>query len=334
MEKPLLSIIVPIYNGEKYLHACLDSILNQSYENWELILVDDGSVDNSLAICYDYSNDPRVNVIHRNNEGQAKARNEGFAISRGEYVSFVDCDDWLESDMYESMLTKMLMYQSEIVICGYFKEYKSRTKEVSNDDSLVCLNAEEVLKGIMAGTIGSYLPFMLFKREIIIEPIAIIPFYEDLSTLFKWVSHARKIIVWHKAFYHYRQTKGSSLHSFNPEKEKCLFNAFKERYNYVVKYKLLPGWDSENRRLYIRSCLKLAKDVARTPQYTDQVSEMIRELRKEVRRFLPISLSEIGVKYYIRLRMLMADVYVFIYVLRLSSLLSKGTWERNDDLYI
>ena len=94
MEQSLISIIIPVYNGEKYLRPCIDSILHQTYQHWELLLIDDGSPDSSGAICDEYTNDPRISVVHKENGGQASARNQGVAMAKGEYISFVDCDDW------------------------------------------------------------------------------------------------------------------------------------------------------------------------------------------------------------------------------------------------
>lgn len=328
LEQPLISIIIPIYNGEKYLHPCLESIINQTYKNWELLLIDDGSTDGSAAICDEYCRDSRISVFHRRNGGQATARNEGIAMSKGEYISFVDCDDWLEPNMYESMLNALLSQQSDIVICGYFEEYQTRTKKVMNDGALMCYDTEDAVKRVLEGKIGSYLPFILFKREVIREPIIAISHYEDHATLFKWVSHASKIVVWHKAFYHYRQLEGSSLHSIELDKEINFFKAIKERYYYIVSSGLLPGWEMDNRRLYLHGCLKLAKDLARISSYDSQVRITIEEVRNEIKNFLPVKRNEISTKYYIRLHILLVNVKAFVCILRLSSLLSIRRWKK------
>lgn len=104
MSNILVSIIVPVYNTGKYLYKCLDSILNQTLQEIELILVDDGSDDNSGAICDFYSErDKRVRVIHKKNEGVSIARNVGMQAAKGEYIGFVDSDDWIEKEMYQEM---------------------------------------------------------------------------------------------------------------------------------------------------------------------------------------------------------------------------------------
>ena len=328
MEQSLISIIIPVYNGEKYLRPCIDSILHQTYQHWELLLIDDGSPDSSGAICDEYASDPRISVVHKENGGQASARNQGVAMAKGEYISFVDCDDWLETDMYESMLQTMQAQQAEIIICGYIEEYKSRQKKVHADGEMKVYEASEALKLVLRGKIGSYLWSMLFRREVVQELMPDLNPYEDHATIFKWISHAHRVVVLHQAFYHYRQLESSSLHSYNPKKGNHFFQAIKERYHYIADRNLLPGWESENRILYLRGCIKLTKDLARMPDYDIQLKAIIEEVREELRNFLPISRDEIGTKYYIRLKLLMMDVDVFVRILRLSSVFSKSSTKK------
>lgn len=117
MEK--ISIIVPIYNVEKYLKTCLDSIINQTYQNLEIILVDDGSTDNSGEICEEYrKTDSRIILIHKENEGLSMARNFGLDIASGDYISFVDSDDFIARNMMEALYNRLLETQSDMAICS------------------------------------------------------------------------------------------------------------------------------------------------------------------------------------------------------------------------
>ena len=116
---PELSIIVPVYKVEKYLPKCLDSILAQTFTDFELILIDDGSPDRCGDICDEYAaKDDRLIVIHQENKGVSAARNAGLDIARGEYIGFVDSDDWIEPEMYETMLATAKESEAEIVACG------------------------------------------------------------------------------------------------------------------------------------------------------------------------------------------------------------------------
>lgn len=125
---PLISIIVPVYNTAAYLRRCLDSILSQTYGHWEAILVDDGSTDGSGAICEEYaSRDSRFQVTHRPNSGVAATRNAGLDAATGEYIGFVDSDDWIEPDMFRSMVMAILSRRADIATCNVRIVYPNKT---------------------------------------------------------------------------------------------------------------------------------------------------------------------------------------------------------------
>ena len=127
---PYLSVIVPVYNVEDHLHKCVDSIINQTFQDFEIILVNDGSTDSSPQICEDYlKKDARIKVIHQQNEGVSVARNTGIELAEGDYITFVDSDDWLDAEMYEKMcdITR-LEKTNEVVMCD-FKTVKGNLKE-------------------------------------------------------------------------------------------------------------------------------------------------------------------------------------------------------------
>ncbi len=131
--QPLLSVIVPVYKVEKYLQRCLDSIINQTYKNLEIILVDDGSPDNSGKICDEYAQkDKRIKVIHQKNKGQGAARNAGIIASKGELITFIDSDDWIECNMYEIMISKLLQYNLDIIKCAIVETDGSKIKRELN----------------------------------------------------------------------------------------------------------------------------------------------------------------------------------------------------------
>ena len=132
---PLISVIVPIYNVEKYLDRCVDSIINQTYKNLEIILVDDGSPDNCPQMCDDYAKkDSRIKVVHKENGGLSDARNVGMEVATGEYVSFIDSDDYISLDFYETLLETIVDNDSDIVECGVVKFYEDNSFDKYSDD--------------------------------------------------------------------------------------------------------------------------------------------------------------------------------------------------------
>ena len=132
----IVSVIVPVYNTEKYLRQCVDSIINQTYSNLEIILVDDGSTDKSGEICDDYGRiDNRVKVVHKPNGGQSSARNHALNICSGEYVSFIDSDDWLELDMYERLVTAIKEENAQVAICDIIVWENNRNTKAIHSSS-------------------------------------------------------------------------------------------------------------------------------------------------------------------------------------------------------
>ena len=145
MEQTVISVIVPIYKVEQYLRQCVDSILNQTHSALEVILVDDGSPDGSGKICDEYAaRDSRVRVIHKKNGGLSDARNAGIDIAQGDYIAFVDSDDWLEPDTYESMLAAMEKYQAKLVCAGRF----DNSDETGACTVGLCPEKEELLPAV------------------------------------------------------------------------------------------------------------------------------------------------------------------------------------------
>lgn len=127
-----VSVIVPVYNSRKYLKECIESIINQDLEEIELILVNDGSTDNSLDICQKYAmKDSRIKIIDKPNGGVSSARNAGILAASGEYIGFVDSDDWIQSEMYSNMYKNIKETGSDICICNYIEESFGNSKPIT-----------------------------------------------------------------------------------------------------------------------------------------------------------------------------------------------------------
>ena len=153
MLENLISVIVPVYNVELYLKRCVDSILEQTYKNLEIILVDDGSTDNSGVICNTYAQvDNRIKVIHKKNGGLSDARNKGLDIANGKYVSFIDSDDWIEKSMYLDCISSLERYKANIIICRRYRAYDDKRKNIEEYKRypLNCLmSTEDALSNFM-----------------------------------------------------------------------------------------------------------------------------------------------------------------------------------------
>ncbi len=323
-EQPLVSIVVPVYNGRKYLEQCIASIRAQQCPDWELLLIDDGSTDGSRELCDSYAADTRIHSFHQPNSGAAAARNHGIAQARGSWICFADCDDWMEPAMLDSMLAAARQNDAQVAVCGYVAEYAHHSKQVACCQQPTVLQASEASQMLLEGKIGSYMWTFLFKREMVCEPVFNLKVYEDHATLFKWVAHAQRVVLMPQTFYHYRQLDNSLLHASGRKASRDFFLAAKERYQYIERRRLFPGWEAKNRSLYLASCIKYTKDLARMDNYGPEQRQMIEEARDELRRFMPVGSSELSRKNYIRLRMLMKNVDLYVRLLRLSSVFSLG----------
>lgn len=206
MSTPKVSIIVPVYNAEKYINHCVDGILAQTFTDWELLLVDDGSPDKSGEICDDYAKlDKRIRVFHKENGGVSSARQTGIEKAIGEYSIHVDPDDWVEPDMLEELYRKAKNDNADMVICDFIYEYKSR--------SVICkqhideCNAETILKQMFSQELHGSCCNKLIRLECyhkysIRFPKDIIR-WEDLYVVCSLLMHSIKCAYVPKAFYHY-----------------------------------------------------------------------------------------------------------------------------------
>lgn len=169
---PALSIIVPVYKTEKYLPKCIDSILAQTFVDFELILIDDGSPDHCGEICDEYAlKDGRIIVIHQENKGVSAARNAGLDIARGEYIGFVDSDDWIEPEMYEILVTTMVAKSTDVVICGCTQRNGNGDFLLLDFQSEGTYTQEQLLKAMYSkpNPIGGILWNKLFRKSTIGE---------------------------------------------------------------------------------------------------------------------------------------------------------------------
>jgi len=202
--KPLISVIMPIYKVEQYLRKCLDSVLLQTYANLEIILIDDGSPDNCGKICDEYAEkDSRIKVIHKANGGVAAARNSGLNIAKGDYIGFIDSDDWIEPNMYECLLNDILQNECDISMCEFFVERKkSKIWHIPVNKKIA--EADEIIKLSFLNT-NFYAPWSkLYSKKIFLElrypenGIA-----EDMFLFFPIVIKSKKVSFVNVPLYHY-----------------------------------------------------------------------------------------------------------------------------------
>lgn len=251
-----LSVVVPVYNAENYLSRCVNSLLNQTYPLLEIILVDDGSTDSSKEKCDLYAmQDSRVKVIHKTNGGQMSARKAGVRIATGDYISYLDSDDWVESNAYERLIIKLGMYKPDVLSYGLTKDYESGLKvkrpgEIplgmySSDQFWEKMNnaidnSYFYCQGIVVNVFTKIIKSELLKewQEKIDDTLR----YGEDNVLVYWaITHAKTIYVEPSCFYHYCVRKNSTCWEKNNNYKLCLKAIQAMKYAYSdsgSKYKM------------------------------------------------------------------------------------------------
>lgn len=226
--KPLVSVIVPCYKVEQYLPNCIDSVVNQTYDNWELILVDDGSPDNSGRICDGYAaKDNRVKVVHKQNGGLSSARNAGMRIMTGDYVTFLDSDDFLHKDALCLLVACANKYDAQIAQCDFVRGHEMFFPVWNDKEKVVVYDNHTVFTKFAAKIIvwGK-----LYKREVldgIIMPEGIIN--EDDWTTWKLYYMAKKIVVMNRPLYYYTINPDSIMSTAKKKPDTTYYGAYDER---------------------------------------------------------------------------------------------------------
>lgn len=313
MDNPLVSIIVPVYNVERYIHRAVESILNQSYRNIEIILVDDGSSDNCPQICDEYAlKDKRIKVIHKKNGGLSDARNVGINIIKGEYITFVDSDDYIAANAIERFLQEMQAQNVDAICCGF-------SIIDSNGEIYDCCRCEKNIQYTGTDTakrlIQDLYPYnfawaKLYKKKLfdnIRFPTGRL--YEDAATIYKIISKANAVYFMTDCLYYYeRGREGNITSELKSNKaawsyfcgclncrEQIAFCQTKSQFDDMlpVIYKRLNSWC----KLCIEAAMHLGKKEYN--EYCHRVKSILRETASPQTLRLKLILHFCHIYYYL-----------------------------------
>ena len=281
----LISVIVPVYNVEPYIAECIESIQNQTHKNLEIILVDDGSKDISGDICDQYAAyDERIKVIHQENGGISAARNAGLEVAKGDYIAFVDSDDYIAPNMYEDMLRILKENNLDILECTAFRDKGGEIIEGCNDGSLEIFNRDEALKMAMYDCFVAVWS-QLYKRSAIDDvrfPIG--RKFEDTAVSYRFIANTKRVGHINRCYYYYRLNPNSTTQtSFDAKSRWDFVLGYEERLRYAIDHQL-PYVDDCNSLLIkaVLSCLTAyyAKP-AGNEVYYDHCKRMIETYRND-----------------------------------------------------
>lgn len=289
---PLISVIVPVYNAEPYLDKCVASILGQSYANLEVILVNDGSTDASGAICDTYAaKDSRIRVVHKTNGGQSSARNMALDMFTGEYVTFVDSDDWIEPDAYEKMLEMLLQYDQKLVSAGRY-DVDSATEEKRLGlcpAKTEVITAEEMLGRLFTWDGCDSSPCdKMYHRSLFDEiRFPLTSGSEDIAVVYRLIEAAGSAAMYPKPIYNYYH-RANSTSTTTDITEKIFHFAGHTAKVYPYIRETYPNIENQVRNFRIRSLVYtvLTCDMAGKGEWRP-FAEQYHTCRKELRSHLP-----------------------------------------------
>ena len=294
MHKERVSIVVPVYNTEKYLDACIQSVLNQTYEHWELILVNDGSVDNSENICRSYaSNDERILVVSQENRGVSAARNAGIAKATGKYISFLDSDDELERNAIEILLDDIIQYGADISVATKSLVKADGTIQcLDNDGSVTVYEGEEMLeRSLRYAKYTNSLHAQLFSVDFI-NGISFAEGYrinEDGYFLFVCYTQKPRVVQRKTNVYRYFYRENSSSNGKFSEKYFDMLYFSNQKVAYIQEN--IPHLLGEAKNMEARTHLLLLQVLCRTndKQYKNAEKNSVKTVRKLYRYYQPIN---------------------------------------------
>lgn len=272
-KKQLISLIVPVYNAEKYISQCIEGILKQTYSDIEVILVDDGSTDRSGEICDEYAKkDNRIKVIHKENGGASSARNQGMTVAQGLYISFVDADDYVFPDYIEYLYNMLTEYEADISVgtCLKLSEGKktdSQSIKEQYDNTAECFTSEAAIENLLYRKgITGYPVLKLFKKNCIENEkfMENVTYGEDFIFIYHALRNASKVVLGRKIIYIYYQNADSVNHKkIDVQKYRVSWETFeKEIYSVISQTenkKLVKALDSKALIYALDFCTRLVK---------------------------------------------------------------------------
>lgn len=259
----LISIIVPVYNVEPYLDKCLNSIVSQTYKNIEIIIINDGSTDNSYDICKLYEcKDNRIKLINQENKGLSDARNVGIMNSSADYITFVDSDDYISKDFVTSLYETMLEYNADIVVCNYKKVYKNNNTKVNlkskkNKKSIKHYSNIEAVEDILSGNfyLNNVVWNKLFKKSLFLDNDVLFPskkIYEDTFVMYKLFYYSNTIILLNEVLYYYLIRAGSITKQKYNTRMLDILDVLKEQKKFILDKNLDINIDLIEIKTFIR----------------------------------------------------------------------------------
>ena len=305
--KPLLTIVIPVYNVEKYLNRCLESILIQEWKNYDIILVDDGSTDLSPQICDDYVKAyDFISVIHKENGGLSDARNTGLSQAKGEYVYFPDSDDWIEPDTFIALAEALESQKFDII--SFNREFVKGEEDVIISDPVetqVFEGKDAFVQMLKHSYITGFANDKIYRKSLFVDHDILFPkgkYYEDLGTNYKLFLSAKKVYATNQKYYHYLIDNPDSItQSWNEKKFRDMFEFYKEVfYSDFVRSQLNQEELHISQLYYVNGLTHILASLYKAKlhkHYGEITSEVKQELEKNKMTYSEVKFIPNRIKY-------------------------------------
>lgn len=306
----LISVVVPVYNVEQYLTRCIESILNQTYNNFEIILVDDGSPDSCPQICDKYKEKRNVSVIHQKNKGLSAARNAGIKMAKGKYICFIDSDDYINPNMISVLYNNLINYNCEISCCGHADIYESGNVTKNNRNKIKKYSSKEALRIFMyTNEIDVVAWNKLYSKELFEDVIYEEgKLFEDHLTTYKLLAKAKNIVNTTQPLYYYCKRKTSIGGVEFSEKNYQLKAAIDVERNFILgKY---PELERDIDICYAIWLLVLYDKIILSSLDDENILELIRKIVWAEKKYILLS-GEISIYKKLQLYMLLGNRKIY-----------------------
>ncbi|MCQ2236862.1 MAG: glycosyltransferase [Bacteroidales bacterium] len=328
----LISVIVPVYNVENYLEKCLNSIVEQSYSNLDIILINDGSTDNSAKICEEFaSHDSRIRLINQENQGLSGARNTGIGLIRGKYVTFVDSDDWIDYNYVETLYNLIVEHDADVSVVSFIYEEQvkttngviEKTRVKYNDGRVFVFDTHSALRELCRDKVLQNLAWgKIYKSSLWLDNNILYPIgklYEDVYTAFEIFVRVSKVVVYNVTRYHYRVRVGSIVNS----------KTWISLYDYVTAKRLQAeqcvkcGAFTQMPKFYLRYALHFINQYNLMP-HIDSTNDMIMNIRESMRLYDGQGIKSMGLVYYIYRWLILKNINLYLRLSRYNDILFRG----------
>ncbi len=291
MKDPFLTIVVPVYQVEKYLERCIDSILNQNYQDYEIILVDDGSTDRSPEICDEYAEKfEQIQVVHKENGGLSDARNTGIALAKGKYIYFIDSDDWLDSSCFEQVMPLLEDRSYDLVCFGrqFVKSEHERLQQVAESEIHSVTGYDAYLEMMKQGWVTGFATDKIYKVNLFREHHIEFPvgrYYEDLGVLYRILLNSNQVLLTNQIFYYYFVDNPDAITaSWNEKKVRDMFEFYKDVHHSKIVLKRLQESDQHIAdAYYVNGLIHILSSIYKSGSEKDYpyiVEDILTEIRK------------------------------------------------------